>query len=876
MGQHKLDFNFQEQKATEESAPAATSELPKPEELNTSESPSSSSAGAQGEINDDEHVVMRHSAEHPAPAAQPLLTPNSRRLMRTSESGSRLRTRPELGLDLKGVSHRPNTSSALRSPRSSPRSSPRTIQCVGNYDIGATLGRGRFGKVKLATHVLTRQQVAIKIIRKNKLAENDGFTLIRREISILKRLKHPNIVCLHEVLETDKVLFLIMEYARGGEVLDFIVSHKKLSEPKARHLFRQIVAAISHCHQHNIAHRDLKAENLLLDEHLNIKLIDFGLSNTFSKNVLLKTPCGSPSYAAPEIIEKKDYNGPLIDIWSMGIILHVFVSGALPFKGSDLLSLFTAILACEFELPDYLSEDCKNLISRLLVKNPEERISMEEIKKHPWVVGEDGWQLPNKKTEDTVTEVSSEDLDPNIVQELEKLGFNVDSVLESAKTNQFNSASATLSILMEKKRKESELQTKSVQRTVSDTRAINRMSWNARGSRSPHPSQTPSRGSSSRAETPMRLPISRSTNLSPSVSPTTSPLVSQESSVSLRRREIQRARFRGHKRTMSEQVRFDNIPVPQNSRSKSPGVRMRTQYHQTSPVRTSSSETENSEYDQLDEVDTSSAKDDSESSSLSPDSSPSKSVTHSHRRHKSLGNVLFDPDGKEEETDPSALPLFTPKPNGSSEVVNRMLEEIRNYPKSYLLKKTKASSTQNPVTSSTASTTSTALQASAPALSGPKAITEEELHSMYMLEAHEREEYSKDLAKKMEQQKQQKTFKNFVQSLKHMRKRTEQELTNTEPRQLRSAFHNSMMSSKPPAQILEEIKRVLATKGLPCERMSSYCIRVPHVSTGVVFELEVCQLPNISEMYYIRMKRISGEWTDYRDIIHEFMEGCDM
>ena len=179
--------------------------------------------------------------------------------------------------------------------------------------------------------------------------------MVKREITILKKLHHPNIIRLYEVIETEKFLFIITDYASGGEVLDYIVMHNKLSEDRARIFFRQILCALWHCHKLGIVHRDLKAENILLDENLNIKIIDFGFSNLYSPNHLLKTPCGSPNYAAPELIQQKQYIGPEVDIWSAGVVLYIFLVGTPPFQAPDLLSVYRKILSCDYSIPDYFS-----------------------------------------------------------------------------------------------------------------------------------------------------------------------------------------------------------------------------------------------------------------------------------------------------------------------------------------------------------------------------------------------------------------------------------------------------------------------------------------------------------------------------------------
>ncbi|RXN24797.1 MAP microtubule affinity-regulating kinase 3-like isoform X2 [Labeo rohita] len=192
---------------------------------------------------------------------------------------------------------------------------------IGNYRLLKTIGKGNFAKVKLARHILTGSEVAIKIIDKTQLNPT-SLQKLSREVTIMKNLNHPNIVKLFEVIETEKTLFLVMEYASGGEVFDYLVAHGRMKEKEARAKFRQIVSAVQYCHQKHIVHRDLKAENLLLDADMNIKIADFGFSNEFMVGNKLDTFCGSPPYAAPELFQGKKYDGPEVDVWSLGVILY--------------------------------------------------------------------------------------------------------------------------------------------------------------------------------------------------------------------------------------------------------------------------------------------------------------------------------------------------------------------------------------------------------------------------------------------------------------------------------------------------------------------------------------------------------------------------
>uniref|UniRef100_A0A2K6AGI7 Serine/threonine-protein kinase SIK3 n=1 Tax=Mandrillus leucophaeus TaxID=9568 RepID=A0A2K6AGI7_MANLE len=277
--------------------------------------------------------------------------------------------------------------------RNSIASCPEEQPHVGNYRLLRTIGKGNFAKVKLARHILTGREVAIKIIDKTQLNPSSLQKLFR-EVRIMKGLNHPNIVKLFEVIETEKTLYLVMEYASAGEVFDYLVSHGRMKEKEARAKFRQIVSAVHYCHQKNIVHRDLKAENLLLDAEANIKIADFGFSNEFTLGSKLDTFCGSPPYAAPELFQGKKYDGPEVDIWSLGVILYTLVSGSLPFDGHNLKELRERVLRGKYRVPFYMSTDCESILRRFLVLNPAKRCTLEQIMKDKWInIGYEGEEL---------------------------------------------------------------------------------------------------------------------------------------------------------------------------------------------------------------------------------------------------------------------------------------------------------------------------------------------------------------------------------------------------------------------------------------------------------------------------------------------------
>ncbi|XP_037602943.1 MAP/microtubule affinity-regulating kinase 3a isoform X10 [Sebastes umbrosus] len=320
---------------------------------------------------------------------------------------------------------------------------------VGNYRLLKTIGKGNFAKVKLARHILTGREVAIKIIDKTQLNPNSLQKLFR-EVRIMKILNHPNIVKLFEVIETERTLYLVMEYASGGEVFDYLVAHGRMKEKEARAKFRQIVSAVQYCHQKHIVHRDLKAENLLLDADMNIKIADFGFSNEFTMGNKLDTFCGSPPYAAPELFQGKKYDGPEVDVWSLGVILYTLVSGSLPFDGQNLKELRERVLRGKYRIPFYMSTDCENLLKRFLVLNPAKRGTLEQIMKDRWINA--GFEEDELKP---YTEPELDITDQKRIDVMVGMGYNLEEIQESLAKMKYDEITATYLLLG---RKASELE----------------------------------------------------------------------------------------------------------------------------------------------------------------------------------------------------------------------------------------------------------------------------------------------------------------------------------------------------------------------------------------------------------------------------------
>ncbi|RNF00472.1 putative protein kinase [Trypanosoma conorhini] len=258
------------------------------------------------------------------------------------------------------------------------------FQYIGDYAVGETIGKGSFGKVKKGRHLPTGETVAIKILNRNKLKSAKMDQKIYREINILKLFSHPNICRLYEVISTPTDIFLIMEYVEGGELYSYIVKKDVLKEDESRYILQQIVCALEYCHHFLVVHRDLKPENILLGPGLQVKLIDFGLANIMKDGEFLATSCGSPNYAAPEVISGKLYFGPEVDVWSCGVILYAMLCGYLPFDEDNIPLLFSKIKKGRYTIPRHVSHGARELIEQILVVDPLMRLTIPQIRDNVW------------------------------------------------------------------------------------------------------------------------------------------------------------------------------------------------------------------------------------------------------------------------------------------------------------------------------------------------------------------------------------------------------------------------------------------------------------------------------------------------------------
>ena len=321
------------------------------------------------------------------------------------------------------------------------------------FYLGKKLGQGTFATVRLATHIETQEIVAIKILDKLKLKDNVKKRFVK-EIKILKQVRHRNIVHLYNVISTKKEIYLVMEYVKGKELFSYINEKKKLSEFESCNFYQQIISGLEYLEKLKIVHRDIKPENIIIEEDKNIKIIDFGLSNIYPENNILFSSCGSPCYAPPEMILGQKYSGSGVDIWSSGIVLYGMLCGYLPFTDSDDYKLYKRIIEGKISYPLHLSEKAKDLLSKILEKNPEKRITIKKIKEHPW------FNITNPKIKKNPIFLPDELITPidlNIISIMVKeYGYNEAKIKIDLIKNRHNNTTTTYYLLLDAKIKKGE------------------------------------------------------------------------------------------------------------------------------------------------------------------------------------------------------------------------------------------------------------------------------------------------------------------------------------------------------------------------------------------------------------------------------------
>jgi serine/threonine protein kinase len=330
---------------------------------------------------------------------------------------------------------------------------------VGPYEIGRKLGEGTFGKVKLGRNIFTNEKVAIKILKYRKVKTPAEKKLVEREKAVLQMLNHPHIVKLIKLLDDPErgCCYMVIEYVSGGELFDYIVSHGRLREKDARKFIRQMISALEYCHAHLIIHRDLKPENLLLDENLDIKITDFGLSNMMSPGKKFTTFCGSLHYACPEILRGEEYVGPGADIWAMGVILYCLVTGSQPWSAPTSEDILQQIMLEGLQIPAWLTPECTDLIVQMLRLKEKDRITLAEMRKHPWVM-KDHTEPPTTH----LPEVSpTAEIDEYVMGQVKQIGFEgTEEERAAIMRGEQIQVVVTYNLLLNKRREELDLERK--------------------------------------------------------------------------------------------------------------------------------------------------------------------------------------------------------------------------------------------------------------------------------------------------------------------------------------------------------------------------------------------------------------------------------
>ncbi len=325
---------------------------------------------------------------------------------------------------------------------------------IGDYLLNEEIGSGGFAKVVLGIHIPTGEKVAIKIMDKQQILSDEiNKERVMTEISILKIVRHNNIIKLYEVMETPQKIYLVMEYCDGGELFDYIVSKQHLSEKQACKFFQEIIDALTYLHSQNIVHRDIKPENILLEsfgKSITCKLIDFGISRTYTLDKLITTPCGTASYAPPEMHKGEEYYGLLSDVWSAGVLLYAMVFGYLPFCEEDEDTNIDNIIKGDYEIPEEASPDLRDFLTHVLDIDPLTRYDLEQIKKHKWY----NLVKPIKSLPGLIIGYHKIPIDERILNVCEEYGFNKDEVKQSVEENKYDNKSSIYYIILSKMKRE--------------------------------------------------------------------------------------------------------------------------------------------------------------------------------------------------------------------------------------------------------------------------------------------------------------------------------------------------------------------------------------------------------------------------------------
>ncbi|XP_042295073.1 serine/threonine-protein kinase MARK2 isoform X1 [Sceloporus undulatus] len=747
---------------------------------------------------------------------------------------------------------KPSTKSNMlrgRTPATSADEQPH----IGNYRLLKTIGKGNFAKVKLARHVLTGKEVAVKIIDKTQL-NSSSLQKLFREVRIMKVLNHPNIVKLFEVIETEKTLYLVMEYASGGEVFDYLVAHGRMKEKEARAKFRQIVSAVQYCHQKFIVHRDLKAENLLLDADMNIKIADFGFSNEFTFGNKLDTFCGSPPYAAPELFQGKKYDGPEVDVWSLGVILYTLVSGSLPFDGQNLKELRERVLRGKYRIPFYMSTDCENLLKKFLILNPSKRGTLEQIMKDRWMnVGHEDDELK------PYVEPLPDYKDPRRTELMISMGYSREEIQDSLVSQKYNEVMATYLLLGYKN---SELDNDSI--TLKP-----RPQPELTNSTAPSPSHKVQRSVSANPKQ------RRLSDQVPTI-PTSTSYSKKMQAANAENKRPEEEREAGRNKAGST-VKVPASPLPGLERKKSTPtpstnsvLSTSTNRSRNSPMLDRASLGQNSIQNGKDSLTTPGSR----ASTASASAAVSSARPRQHQKSMSASvhpskPTLPPSDNNCEAQRPSTAPQRVPVASPSAHNISSALPERTNFPRGVSSRSTfhagqlrQVRDPQNLPYGLTPASPSGNSQGRR----GASGSLFSKFTSKFV-----RRNLSFRFARRTLHEPE---SKDRVETLRpHMMggsgDKDRDENRDAKPRSLRFTWSMKTTSSMEPNEMMKEIRKVLDANNCQCELQEKYMLLCMHGAPGheafVQWEMEVCKLPRLS-LNGVRFKRISGTSMAFKNI----------
>ena len=327
------------------------------------------------------------------------------------------------------------------------------------YRFGRMLGKGAFGKVSLAIHKLTGLKVAIKSIDKAYMKDEHRRRKVFQEVFTMRRIRHHNVIRLFEVFESSRHFNMVLEYCGGGDLLQFVKTRIRLPESEAVLIFQQILESVRVCHSKNIIHRDVKLDNVLIDStYRTAKLCDFGVSRMVKPGQRINDQCGTPAYIAPEIIADRGYEGFPVDVWSLGVLLYAMVTGTVPFRAKSMADLHKLILRGKFDIPEHVSDAGRSLIEGMLTLIPQQRMTLDQVARHPWVLSshEDLEMYESTMPRflgaepgllDKSGTIGTAYIDQTLLSKLERLGFVADSVVHSLCYREINHATATYELL---------------------------------------------------------------------------------------------------------------------------------------------------------------------------------------------------------------------------------------------------------------------------------------------------------------------------------------------------------------------------------------------------------------------------------------------